>query len=66
MADFCKKCSIDMFGEDFNDLAGISTLEDDAKELYANVICEGCGCVQVNSKGECISEDCLKKGHKNA
>lgn len=65
MADFCKKCSEKMFGEDFKELAGISTEQNDKDELYASVICEGCGFIQVNSKGECISEDCLEKGHKD-
>ena len=58
MADFCAQCSIDTFGKDHGDLAGITTKEDEAKGLYAVVICEGCGHIQVDSKGRCISADC--------
>ena len=61
MADFCKQCSIDHFGEDFKDHAGISTIDDTKNALYAFAICEGCGFIQVNHEGECISKDCLKK-----
>ena len=63
MADFCKQCSIDMFGDDFGDLAGLSKASDTRKGLYCTVICEGCGCIQVDHEGNCISKDCLKK-HK--
>lgn len=58
MADFCAKCSEKMFGEDFGDLAGITTKADEAEEKYALVICESCGPIQVNADGECISPDC--------
>ena len=64
MADFCKQCSIFMFGSDTGDLEGISKPEDTAKGLYATVICEGCGFIQVDHEGRCITEDCLEKGHK--
>lgn len=61
MADFCKQCSIDMFGKDFNDLAGITTDEDIRQQIAAYVICEGCGPVFVNPDGSCMG-DCLE-GH---
>lgn len=58
MADFCKQCSIEMFGKDFRELAGLTTVEDTAKGLYATgVICEGCyhpGACQVDHEGTCI------------
>ena len=60
MADFCKQCSIEIFGTDFGDLAGISTPEDTANGMYAVVLCEDCGPCQVNHAGECISSNCLK------
>lgn len=63
MSDFCKQCSIDNFGKDFEELAGHSTAEDTANKLYAIVICEGCGVIQVNHLGECVSPDCMKAGH---
>lgn len=59
MADFCKKCSIKMFGEDYGDLANIIT-EEQMKDGYVSgvIICESCGPIQVNHLGECISPDC--------
>lgn len=51
MADFCKQCSIDIFGEDFRELANITTPEETAKELYAHVLCEECGPILVDHNG---------------
>ena len=48
MAAFCKQCSIDLFGEDFKELAGITTKEDWDKGYSALVICEGCDPIQVD------------------
>lgn len=59
MADFCKQCSMDTFQEDFRELAGLSTPADTAIRLYASAICEGCGYVQVDHEGICVSPDCL-------
>lgn len=58
MADFCKQCSISSFGEDYGDLKGLSTDADTAKEMYPIVICEGCGPIQVDHDGVCVSVDC--------
>lgn len=57
MSDFCKQCSKDVFGEDFGDMAKISTPEDTAKGLYASVLCEDCGYIQVDHEGNCITHD---------
>lgn len=65
MAEFCKQCSEELFGQDFGDLSGLSTDQHDKDKLYCCVICEGCGAIQVNSKGECISKDCLKNHNKD-
>jgi hypothetical protein len=65
MADFCKQCSIETFGEDCGDLAGITTPHDREQELYALVLCEGCGAIQVDEEGRCISVDCLEN-HNSA
>jgi hypothetical protein len=43
MADFCRHCSIAIFGQDSGDLAGLTTAEDMARGLYAGALCEGCG-----------------------
>ena len=61
MADFCKECSILMFGTDYRELAGISTEADTKNGLFANVICEGCGFIQVDHDGKCVSEDCIRE-----
>ena len=62
MADFCKACSIEVFGEDFGDLKGLSTEEDTRKELYCVALCEHCGPIQVDHEGVCISKNCMEKG----
>jgi len=65
MADFCKQCSIRIFGKDFGDLKGITKKEDFEKDLACIVICEGCVTIQVDPEGNCISKDCLEGGHTN-
>lgn len=60
MADFCRQCTIRYFGEEYadrNDMRGLSTPQDDLSELYPVVLCEGCGCIQVDSKGVCLHHD---------
>ncbi len=34
-----------------------------SRTISANVICEGCGVIQVNHKGECVSHDCDNGNH---
>lgn len=62
MADFCKACSNENFGEDFEELAGITKPEDWANEKAVTVICEGCGFIQVDPDGNCVSTNCLLAG----
>jgi hypothetical protein len=61
MADFCWECSKEMGFSDGskNDLSGLIT-EQDHNEGYVSsvVICEGCGPIQVDHLGHCVSEDC--------
>ena len=67
MADFCKQCTAALFGEEYadrNDMVGLSTEEDTAKGLYASALCEGCGFIQVDHTGKCITENCSEHGHK--
>lgn len=63
MADFCNQCAADM-GFEHGDLADITSLADEAEEVYRVVLCEGCGAIQVDNKGNCVSSDCLLK-HAN-
>jgi hypothetical protein len=58
MADFCSQCSIEGFGEDHRDLAGLSTEKDTNDGLFPVVLCEGCGPIQVDHNGSCVSFDC--------
>jgi hypothetical protein len=63
MADFCKQCTekhLGLPGAD-NDLKGLSTQADTDKEMYCVVLCEGCGPIQVDHTGKCMSKDCLEK-----
>ena len=55
MADFCKQCSLEIFCEDFGEMAGISTPEHTVAGRYAVVLCEGCGPCQVDHEGKCFS-----------
>lgn len=59
MADFCKQCSLDTFDKDYQELAGLSKESDTTNGLYASAICEGCGYIQVDHTGRCVSPDCL-------
>ncbi len=61
MASFCKQCSIELFGEDFRDLANIGALE---PGMGWCVLCEDCGWTIVDSDGKCIAERCSKHGPK--
>ena len=51
MADFCADCSVEKFGKDFRDLAGLCN-----KGEMAGVICEGCGWIFVDEDGVKVSE----------
>lgn len=59
MAEFCKQCSEELFGEDFADLAGLCKRTEDII-----VICEGCGVTHVDNTGKCIHPYCLKQHGK--
>lgn len=66
MADFCKQCSEALFGQDYGDLKGLTTVEDTKAEQYAAVVCEGCGFVLVDHEGRCVSKwpDCQENHNK--
>lgn len=60
VADFCKQCSIEHFGQDFGDLANLMSPELYNDNQGAVAICEGCyhaaGCI-VEIDGTC----CVRK-----
>lgn len=58
MADFCQQCSIELFGEDYKELAGLgdgSKLEEGKGWVC---LCEGCGLTVVDDNGACLSLHC--------
>jgi len=57
MADFCNQCAKSL-ALPHGDLAGL--------DLYTVVLCEGCGAIQVDEYGNCISRDCLENGHPDS
>lgn len=59
MADFCMQCS-ESHGFPNVDLVGITTAAEWDEGKAAVVICEGCGHIQVDPQGRCIS-NCLEK-----
>lgn len=60
MADFCQQCSIEVFGEDMRDLAGLNP--DASITDKAGVLCEGCGWIVVDNEGKCIDPYCEVHG----
>lgn len=64
MADFCKACSIEHFGIDYKELAGLTTKDDWLAGRAVVVICEGCGAIQVDPQGNCVTFDCLCAGEE--
>lgn len=63
MAEFCKQCSERLFGKDFQDFTGLTTTQDEKDGKAAVVLCEGCGTIQVDTTGKCVSKDCLDPNH---
>lgn len=67
MADFCKQCSIALFGEDTGDLANLGPAGELGPGEGWAAICEDCRpergfSIVVNQEGECIAAWCLKHG----
>lgn len=60
MADFCMGCSLEVFGEDTKDLADLSTETDTKAGKFPVVLCEGCGQIQVDHTGRCVSKRCQR------
>lgn len=63
MADFCKECARLLFGQEMPcDLHGLTSVEGWAAGKAASAICEGCGPIQVDPEGNCVTQDCLEAG----
>jgi len=63
MAEFCRGCSKDLNLPGV-DLEGVTSQEEWDKGKAALVVCEGCGSIQVDPKGNCVSGDCFEAGRK--
>lgn len=60
MADFCRQCSIDLWGKDTQDLMGINKETELEEGAGFVVICEGCGFIRVDHAGQCLGDsDCI-------
>jgi hypothetical protein len=64
MADFCSQCSIELFGEDFKDLANLGNGKPLRENFGWMAICEGCGHTVVDNDGKCVAKWCDKKHRK--
>ena len=61
MAEFCRQCSIELFGKDFGEAARPG--KPDPEPGYGwGFLCEGCGFTVVNKEGECIATHCSIHG----
>lgn len=69
MSEFCRQCHNELFlvldDESMYDFFGLSNKADDLDWLYPVVLCEGCGVIQVDSNGYCISVDCIRAHGEN-
>ena len=60
MADFCKQCTIENFGEHQEcDLAGLQTAELTEAGWWTPALCEGCGPTMVDHEGRCLTDCAL-------
>lgn len=64
MADFCRDCSIDTFGDDYRDLAFHDWQPPKVLEPGEGYpcTCEGCGVTRVDGDGVCLG-GCLVAAH---
>jgi hypothetical protein len=63
MPDFCRACSLELFGEYDGDMDGITSQEGWARGQAGVWICEGCGPIPVDPEGNCLWPVCLRQGH---
>jgi hypothetical protein len=60
MAEFCEQCAKDLCFP-YGDFKGMTTKADWDEGKAAQVLCEGCGFIQVDPEGNCVTKDCFKK-----
>jgi len=54
MADYCQECSIEFFGEDLGELAGLGRGKELPEGHGWTALCEGCGPILVDDAGKRI------------
>lgn len=62
MADFCKQCSMEIFLEDYGDLANLGPASELTEGNGWKALCEGCGSIVVAQDGSCIAKWCRRHG----
>lgn len=62
MSDFCKQCSLELFNEDFKELAGLGSGIPLRPGYGWGALCEGCDLILVDDDGVCIDNTCPKHG----
>ena len=62
MAEFCEACAAEL-GHPYGDFRGLTKPSDYEEGKAVVVLCEGCGIIQVDPNGCCISNNCLKAGY---
>jgi len=63
MAEFCELCAKDL-NFPYGDFKGLTAKKAWSEGRAAVVICEGCGPIQVDPEGNCVTIDCFKKHGK--
>lgn len=64
MADFCRQCSIEIFGEDYEDLKDLGPRDQLKPGEGWLALCEGCGSTVVDNEGNCIATNCPIHGKR--
>jgi len=59
MAEFCEQCAKGL-GFPHGDFRNITKENEWEEGLAASVLCEGCGPIQVDPKGNCITKNCFE------
>jgi hypothetical protein len=62
VASFCRACCLELFHADLFELAGLTPMWDWLNGKAQVVLCEGCGVIQVDPAGNCVSPGCLRAG----
>ena len=60
MADFCEQCAKDL-DFPYGDFRNMTSEKDWGEGKAQLVLCEGCGPIQVDTEGKCVTKNCFKK-----